>query len=122
MFPRDAMQAEQLTRDNVGHLAVQFAAKMGCHVTVLSSSEAKRDEATKLGASEYVITKGVKELKVSRPLDRLIVTTSAQPDWEQLIPILANNATIHPVSVADGNFSIPYSKCRDVCCQFKKFS
>lgn len=93
----------------LGHLAIQYAAKLGCKVVVLSGSDMKKDEAMKLGAHEFIATKGVKELKVSRPLDRLLVTTSAQPDWEQLIPIMAPGATIHPLSVSDGNLSIPYS-------------
>ncbi|KAH8651153.1 chaperonin 10-like protein [Xylariales sp. PMI_506] len=92
----------------LGHLAVQFAAKMGCRVVVLSGSDSKKEEALALGAHEFVATKGKKELSVKRPLNRLLVTTSAQPDWEQIMPILAPGATIHPLSVASGNFEIPY--------------
>lgn len=47
-------------------------------------------------------------MKASRPLNRLLVTTSAQPDWEKLIPAMAPGATIHPLSLSEGNFSIPY--------------
>lgn len=94
----------------LGHLAIQYAAKLGCNVVVLSGSDKKKDEAMRLGAKEFVATKDVKELQVSRKLDRLLVTTSAQPDWEQLLPIMAPGSTITPLSVAGGNFSIPYSK------------
>ena len=94
----------------LGHLAIQYAAKLGCNVVVLSGSDRKKDEAMKLGAKEFVATKGVKELKTSRPLDRLLVTTSAQPDWSQLLPIMAPGATVHPLSVAGGDLSIPYSE------------
>ena len=38
------------------------------------------------------------------------MTTSAQPDWNQLTTIMAPGATIHPISVSGGDFSIPYSK------------
>ncbi|KAI0100951.1 GroES-like protein [Nemania sp. FL0031] len=92
----------------LGHLAIQFAAKMGCRVVVISGSEAKRDEAMKLGAHEFIATRGKTELKVEKPINRLIVTTSFQPNWAQLLPILAPRATIFPVSVAAGNFEIPY--------------
>ena len=92
----------------LGHLAIQFASKMGCNVVVLSGSDRKKDEAIKLGANEFYATKGAKELKLNRPLDRLLVTTSAQPDWNLIAPVMAPGATIHPISVADGNFSIPY--------------
>jgi D-arabinose 1-dehydrogenase-like Zn-dependent alcohol dehydrogenase len=92
----------------LGHLAIQYAAKMGVHVVVLSGSDKKKDEAMKLGAHEFIATKDVKEIKPSRPLNRLLVTTSAQPDWEKLMPAFAPGATIHPLSVDEGNFSIPY--------------
>ncbi|KAF2764860.1 GroES-like protein [Teratosphaeria nubilosa] len=92
----------------LGHLAIQFAAKMGCRVVVLSGTESKKEEAMKLGAHEFVATKGKSELKVSRPINRLLVTTSFQPDWNLVVPIMAPGATIFPLSVAEGNFQIPY--------------
>lgn len=36
----------------LGHLALQFASKMGYRVAAISSSDAKKDFATKLGAHE----------------------------------------------------------------------
>ena len=93
----------------LGHLAIQFAAKMGCEVVVFSGTDSKKDEATRLGASEFHATKGVKDLsKATRPVDRLIVTTSAQPDWNLYLPLLAPGATVFPLSVAEGDFAIPY--------------
>ncbi|KAI0426762.1 GroES-like protein [Xylaria sp. FL1042] len=92
----------------LGHLAIQFASKMGCRVVVLSGSESKKDEAMKLGTHEFIATKGKTELKVSHKLDRLLVTTSFQPSWEQILPILSSGATIYPISVSASNFEIPY--------------
>lgn len=63
----------------LGHLAIQFAAKMGCEVVVFSSTDSKKEESFKLGAVEFVATKGVEKLEVSKPLDHLLVTTSFQP-------------------------------------------
>ncbi|KAF1951588.1 GroES-like protein [Byssothecium circinans] len=91
----------------LGHLAIQFAAKMGCHVTVLSSSDSKKEEALKLGASEFIVTKGKDKLEVEKKLNVLIVTTSFNPDWKQLIPILAPQAHIFPLTVDAGDFAIP---------------
>lgn len=62
----------------------------------------------KLGATEFIAMKDAKELKTNRPLDRLLVTTAAQPEWEKIVPIMASHAIIHPISIAGGNFSIPY--------------
>lgn len=92
----------------LGHLAIAFAAKMGTHVVVISGSDRKKDEAMKLGAKEFIAMKDAKEIKPSRPLNRLIVTTSAQPDWEKILPAMAPEGSIHPLSVSPGNFSIPY--------------
>lgn len=92
----------------LGHLAIQFAAKMGCDVVVLSGSDSKKEEAMRLGAREFYATKGVEKLDIGKPLDVLLVTTSAQPDWKLYLPILANCATIFPLSVAEGDFAIPY--------------
>lgn len=92
----------------LGHLAIQFAAKMGCHVVVLSGSDKKKDEAFKLGAQEFIATKDVEEIKPSKPLNRLLVTTSAQPDWNKIVNAFGPGATIHPLSIDEGNFAIPY--------------
>ncbi|KAI1471733.1 GroES-like protein [Daldinia caldariorum] len=92
----------------LGHLAIQFAAKMGNRVIVLSGSERKREQALALGAHEFVSTRGKDQLSVSTPIDRLLVTTSAQPDWGTVLPIMAAGAAIYPLSVASGNLEIPY--------------
>ncbi|KAI9742976.1 MAG: hypothetical protein M1818_003271 [Claussenomyces sp. TS43310] len=92
----------------LGHLAIQFATKMGCRVVVFSGSESKRSEVMRLGAHQFIATKGAAELKVSWPVNRLLVTTSAQPNWELILPIMAPRSVIYPLSVSAGNFEIPY--------------
>lgn len=63
----------------LGHLAIQFASKMGCEVVVFSGTESKKEEAMRLGASQFVAMKGKTELDIGKKLDALLVTTSAQP-------------------------------------------
>ncbi|KAF7591669.1 hypothetical protein BBP40_001247 [Aspergillus hancockii] len=92
----------------LGHLAIQFAAKMGCQVVVFSGSDSKKEEATKLGAAEFHATKGVKELKIGKKLDNLLVTTSSQPDWKLYIDVLNPGATISPLTVDLEDFKFPY--------------
>ncbi|EON63218.1 alcohol dehydrogenase [Coniosporium apollinis CBS 100218] len=92
----------------LGHLAIQFAAKMGCDVVVFSGTNSKKEEAMKLGATHFYATRGAKEIKSEKKIDHLLVTTSAQPDWSLYFPVLAPNATIYPLSVADGDFKVPY--------------
>ncbi|KAI9851237.1 MAG: hypothetical protein M1838_004156 [Thelocarpon superellum] len=92
----------------LGHLAIQFAAKMGCEVVVFSGTDSKKEQALQLGASEFYATKDATELKIGKPVNHLIVTTSAQPDWKLYIPTLAANAGIFPLSVSRENFVMPY--------------
>jgi len=92
----------------LGHLAIQFASKMGCQVTVFSSTDSKKDEAMKLGADEFIATKGVSELKPAGKINFLLVTTSFQPDWKQFLPIMAPRGTILPLTVSHDDLKIPY--------------
>ncbi|KAL5333794.1 hypothetical protein BJX70DRAFT_379989 [Aspergillus crustosus] len=92
----------------LGHLAIQFAAKMGCRVVVLSGSERKKEEALRLGAHEFIATKGATSLSISTPIDRLLVTAAVPPNWSLLLPILAQRSQIYPLTVSPGNFEIPY--------------
>jgi len=65
----------------LGHLAIQFASKMGMDVVVFSTTESKKDEAFKFGATEFHTTKGVKKFDGTEPVDHLLITTSALPDF-----------------------------------------
>lgn len=91
----------------LGHLAIQYAAKMGCDVVVFSGSDSKKDEAMKLGAKEFIAMKGKSEISVSRKVDVLLITTSVMPDWKLIIPALNTNSTIFPLTVAGGDFTFP---------------
>jgi D-arabinose 1-dehydrogenase-like Zn-dependent alcohol dehydrogenase len=99
----------------LGHLAIQFAAKMGCETVVFSGSDSKKEEAKGFGASEFYATKGFKSadelLKAmgGKKLDQLMVTTSHVPDWDMWLPIIRNGGILCPVSVSPGKFEIPYT-------------
>lgn len=92
----------------LGHLAIQFLNKMGCDVVVFSGSENKKDEAIKLGAHEFVAAKNNPKLEGVKPVDFLMVTTSAQPDWNTYLKVLEKDATIIPLSVDSNDFVFPY--------------
>ena len=85
----------------LGHLAVQFANKLGCEVVALSGTETKKDEALKPGAHHFVATKGVSDVKVPRKVDHLLVTTNQMPDWDQYKSILAPRASIYPLTTTN---------------------
>ncbi|KAJ7646971.1 chaperonin 10-like protein [Roridomyces roridus] len=90
----------------LGHMAIQFLAKMGATVVVFSSTESKREEALRLGASEFYPTKGVDKLDVPE-LDHLIVTASFLPSWQLYFDIVKRRGFIYPLTVAFDNLSIP---------------
>jgi len=91
----------------LGHLAIQFLAKMGVHVVVFSSTDAKRAEALQLGAAEFYATKGVKELKIGAPLDHLLVTTSFLPDWMLFLNVMSSMGSIYPLTISGTDLVIP---------------
>ena len=66
----------------LGHLAIQFAAKMGMEVVVFSTTDSKRDEAMEFGAAEFHATKGLTEFKDVHKIDHLLITTSVLPDFK----------------------------------------
>jgi D-arabinose 1-dehydrogenase-like Zn-dependent alcohol dehydrogenase len=93
----------------LGHLAIQFASKMGARVVVLSGSDRKKEEATKLGAHHFLATRGQDQidLKGAPKITRLLVTAATQPNWDAIIPIMAPGSRIYPLTVSGDNLSIP---------------
>ncbi|KAF2087769.1 GroES-like protein [Saccharata proteae CBS 121410] len=92
----------------LGHLAIQFAAKRGNDVVVLSGTDSKKEEAFRLGAKEFYATKDAKELNIGKPLDALLVCTSAHINWDLYFPIMAPSSIMFPLSVESGNLVVPY--------------
>lgn len=65
----------------LGHLAIQFARKLGTEVVVFSTSKSKEEEARKLGASEFYLLDELE--KLPKPIHTLVVAGSKYPDWEK---------------------------------------
>lgn len=59
----------------LGHMAVQYAVKMGAEVTVFDITEEKRDEAMKMGAVRYVNVNNAKEREGLNDAFRVIIST-----------------------------------------------
>lgn len=82
---------------------------MGCRVVVLSPSARKRDEALALGAHEFVaVADAARAEAPTPPINRLLVTAAAQPDWTGVLPLLAPRASVWPLSVSEGKPAFPY--------------
>ena len=79
-YYKTGMRVGVLGIGGLGHLAIQFAAKMGAHVTVFSTSPGKEQEARGFGAAEFVVL-GHEE-KLEAPVDVLLITAHKAPDWK----------------------------------------
>lgn len=75
----------------LGHLAVQFAAKMGSTVVAFDVSAERLELARTLGADQAAIIDGHRR---SGELDLLISTTSADLDWNTWLDHLAVGGTM----------------------------
>lgn len=86
----------------LGHMAIKLGAAMGCEVTVISSSDKKRDDAKRLGAHDYVVSsdKAGMATRAGR-YDLIIDTVSADHDFNALAATLRTDGTLVLVGVPE---------------------
>lgn len=89
----------------LGHMAVKLAAAMGAEVTVLSTSDRKKADAMRLGATHFVNTKepGVFE-KYKSHFDFMINTASGDIHIDEYVQLLKYDCTMVLLGVPE----IPY--------------
>ena len=81
----------------LGHLAVQYARRMGYEVAVLSSGDDKATFAKELGAHHYINTKGTDaavELSRLGGADMIVQTAPSPKAVEPLVAALAPSGTL----------------------------
>ena len=84
----------------LGHLALQYARALGCHVTAFSSSPAKANEAKRFGAHEFVDTSAPGALKAhAGTCDFLLSTVSADISWKDYLSVLKPGGKLAIVGV-----------------------
>ena len=103
-----AMKVGVIGIGGLGHLALQFASKMGCEVTAFTTSEAKREEAVGFGA-HYVVSSTDKEDLgfLAGSFDFIISTVFADLDWSLYLSLLRPNGRLCFVGVPKSNISVP---------------
>ncbi|KAM3519812.1 hypothetical protein MY4038_009656 [Beauveria bassiana] len=92
----------------LGHLAIQFAAKMGCNVVAFSSSPEKRSEALLHGAHEFRDINDAVAVSSADQVICLLLTAAKQPDWHKVLPWVERGGTISAMTVDTDNMVIPY--------------
>jgi uncharacterized zinc-type alcohol dehydrogenase-like protein len=84
----------------LGHLALQFLNKWGCDVTAFTSSEAKGEEAKKMGAHHVIDTHSPKALAAAKgSFDFILSTVTAGIDWQAYVGTLAPRGKLHVVGI-----------------------
>jgi uncharacterized zinc-type alcohol dehydrogenase-like protein len=87
----------------LGHLAIQFAHAMGHEVTALSSSPAKKEQALKFGAEEFILAQDQASMEgVRYSFDLLLYTSHAKGDWTPLVNSLKTRGRLVVLGFPDG--------------------
>ncbi|ORY05055.1 chaperonin 10-like protein [Clohesyomyces aquaticus] len=91
----------------LGHLAIQFAQKLGAQVVVFSTSSSKEEEARKLGASEFYLLDEVDKIK--KPVNILVVAGNTYPNWKKFLVknVVARAGTVIPLAAPHGDLALP---------------
>lgn len=91
----------------LGHVAVKLAAAMGADVTVLSTSESKREDALRLGAGDFIATRdrGAFSRHAGR-FDLILNTVSASLDLDEHLTLLRRDGTLVMLGVPDKPLAI----------------
>jgi uncharacterized zinc-type alcohol dehydrogenase-like protein len=86
----------------LGHMGVNIAHAMGAHVTVLSHSPGKRDDALRLGADDFLATKDASVFQQNtKRFDFILDTVSAQHDYNAYLNLLKRDGTMVLVGLPD---------------------
>ncbi|MEJ7746938.1 MAG: NAD(P)-dependent alcohol dehydrogenase [Luteimonas sp.] len=86
----------------LGHMAVKFGVAMGATVTVLSTSENKREDALALGAHAFASTRDAATFKkLAGSFDFILDTVSAPHDYNACLSLLKANGTMILVGIPD---------------------
>ena len=82
----------------LGHLAIQFLNKWGCHVTAFTSTGAKADDARAMGAHAIVNSRDPEALEaIAGTLDFILSTVNVELEWNKYLAALAPKGRLHTV-------------------------
>jgi alcohol/geraniol dehydrogenase (NADP+) len=92
----------------LGHLAIQFASRLGNRVTAFTTSADKAEFATQLGAHEAILVPpGASPPLPLRKLNVMINTANQPLDWLGFVNHLDSNGTFVFVGIPNEPFTIP---------------
>ncbi len=86
----------------LGHMGVKLAVSMGAEVTVFSTSPSKEDDAKKLGAHHFVVTKDAENMKpLKSQFDFILDCVSAAHDLNMYLNLLKLNGAMVIVGIPE---------------------
>ncbi|KAF9289935.1 hypothetical protein BGZ68_008293 [Mortierella alpina] len=94
----------------LGHLAIQWAHAMKCdEVVAISTSDNKREEAKKLGASKFVNSKKPEEMAAAAKSMDIVICTSfdKNQNWAEILQLVANRGQFVLLALPEAPLSIP---------------
>jgi len=89
----------------LGHMGVKLARSMGAEVVVLSTSPSKEEDARRLGATDFVVTKDAEQMKRAKGLDLILDTVAANHSFDPFLRLLRPRGAL--VLVGAPNEAIP---------------
>ena len=93
----------------LGHMGVKIGAAMGAHVTVLSHSANKREDALRLGASDFIVTKDPAVFtEHAGRFDFILDTVSAKHDYNAYLGLLRLDGTMVLVGAPEPSMLSPF--------------
>ena len=84
----------------LGHLAVQFLAKMGCEVTAVTNRIEKKESILKLGAHNVIVMKD-RDKKFNLYHDVILNTIPVSDDFEDYLLLTKKNGTFVQLGIPD---------------------
>lgn len=92
----------------LGHMGVKFAAAFGADVTVLSTSPAKKADALRLGAHDFVLTTDDAQVKrAAGQFDFILDTVAAAHDYGAYVAMLKTDGVLICVGLPPDPIQIP---------------
>jgi alcohol dehydrogenase (NADP+) len=86
----------------LGHMAVKLSHAMGAHTVVFTTSPGKKDDATRLGADEVVISRDANEMaKHAGSFDFILDAVAAEHDINAYIQMLKRDGNITMVGAPE---------------------
>jgi len=91
----------------LGHLAVKIADAMGAHVTVISHSAGKAEDAARLGADAFLLSSDKAQMRAAaNSFDLIVNSASAITAIDPYLALLGTDGTMVMTGLPEGNLSL----------------